>query len=184
MPTVKRAKRSARAGVTLGLTLALGCAKASPPAVAPPPVPAAVAPAPASTPSPDAERRASAERTERERRTAAAMRRLEERVTLLTRELEVADAEIMRSRAKGVDTKAEASSAIAEAQILMQRAEAEKASLPITRRCHELLGEAEGHLSGERFGAARWLALKCQGLLEGFRRSPAAPAPPSDHPPR
>lgn len=115
------------------------------------------------------------------RDSGAAVRRLEDQVTLLTQELAMADGEIMRSRAKGIDTKAEASSAIAEARILMGRTGDGRARAPVLARCRELLADAETQLGQQLYGAARWQALKCQRLLEGERRpSDGRPAPGSD----
>jgi hypothetical protein len=105
---------------------------------------------------------------------SAALKRLEDQVELLTRELEMADAEIMRSRAKGIDTKAEASSAIAEARILMKRAGEDRTRATEVKRCRELIDEAEKELERESYGAARWRALKCQRLLEDTRRPAGA----------
>jgi hypothetical protein len=104
------------------------------------------------------------------RDSGAAVRRLEDQITLLTQELQMADGEIMRGRAKGIDTKAEASSAIAEARVLMGREGDGRARAPVLARCRELLASAETQLAQEAFGAARWQALKCQRLLENERR--------------
>lgn len=114
-------------------------------------------------------------------RDSAALRRLEEQIALLTQELQMADSEIMRSRGKGIDTKAEASSAIAEARVLMGRGGEGRARATVLARCRQLLADAETRLLQESFGAARWQALKCQGLLEAERRpTDARPANGSD----
>jgi hypothetical protein len=96
-------------------------------------------------------------------------RRLEERVALLQRELELTETEVVRSKARlqGIETKAEASSAIAEARILVGRLDAhDRATLT---RCQELLGKAEQQIGENNFGAAVFFARKAQEIANKAR---------------
>jgi hypothetical protein len=88
-------------------------------------------------------------------------RRLEERVTLLNQALEQTETELIRSKArlKGIETKAEASSAIAEARILMRRLGARTDAATL---CQDSLAKAEQQLAAENYGAAMFFALKAQ----------------------
>ena len=106
------------------------------------------------------------------RRAEEEERRLEERVALLQRDLEMTETEVIRTKAKlkGVETKAEASSAIAEARILMRRLSQEKGRSQSSARCKELLDRAEQQLREENFGAAAFFASKAQDLLDATRR--------------
>jgi hypothetical protein len=106
--------------------------------------------------------------------------RLEERVALLQRDLDVTETEVIRTKAKlkGIETKAEASSAIAEAKILMRRVAEEKGRSPNLVRCQELLDRAEGQLRDENFGAAAFFASKAQELLDASRRGGITPHEP------
>jgi hypothetical protein len=90
-------------------------------------------------------------------------RRLEERVTLLNQALEQTETELIRSKArlKGIETKAEASSAIAEARILMRRLGARSTAATL---CQDSLAKAEQQLAVENYGAAMFFALKAQDL--------------------
>ena len=99
-------------------------------------------------------------------------RRLEERVALLQRDLDVTETEVIRTKAKlkGIETKAEASSAIAEARILLRRVTEEKGRSANLARCQELLDRAEQQLREENFGAAAFFASKAQELLDASRR--------------
>jgi len=92
------------------------------------------------------------------------LRRLEDRVTLLQHDLEITETEVIRTKArlKGNETKAEASSAIAEARILMKRLSADKGQGAALTRCNELLLRAEDLLGAENYGAAAFFALKAQ----------------------
>jgi hypothetical protein len=103
-------------------------------------------------------------------------RRLEERVALLQRDLDVTETEVIRTKAKlkGNETKAEASSAIAEARILMRRLADEGSHSPNVARFQELLDRAEQQLKEENFGAAAFFATKAQELLESTRRGNVA----------
>jgi hypothetical protein len=103
-------------------------------------------------------------------------RRLEDRIALLQRDLDVTETEVIRTKAKlkGIETKAEASSAIAEARILMRRVAEENKHSPNLARCQELLDRAEQQLKEENFGAAAFFASKVQELLDATRRGAAS----------
>jgi hypothetical protein len=110
------------------------------------------------------------------RKSEEERRRLEERVALLQRELELTETEVVRTKARlqGIETKADASSAIAEARILMGRLDArDKVTLG---RCQELLAKAERQLSENNFGAAVFFARKVQDMVTKGRE--ASPPPP------
>ncbi|HXB53695.1 MAG TPA: hypothetical protein VN461_02865 [Vicinamibacteria bacterium] len=110
------------------------------------------------------------------RRSEEERRRLEQRVSLLQRELELTETEVVRTKARlqGIETKADASSAIAEARILMGRLDArDKVTLG---RCQELLAKAERQLSENNFGAAVFFARKVQDMVTKGRE--ASPPPP------
>ena len=111
-------------------------------------------------------------------------RRLEERVTLLQHDLDVTETEVIRTKArlKGLETKAEASSAIAEARILMRRVSEEKGRSANLTRCQELLDRAEQQLREENFGAAAFFASKAQEFLDSTRRGGLA-SQEQDRPP-
>jgi len=111
-------------------------------------------------------------------------RRLEERIALLLHDLEVTETEIIRTKArlKGIETKAEASSAIAEARILMGRLDA-KANAAILSMCEDSLAKAEKQLQQENYGAALFFAMKAQDAATKAHESPdrrASPSPPPD----
>jgi hypothetical protein len=98
------------------------------------------------------------------RRAEEERRRLDEKVALLQRELELTEMEVVRTKARlqGLETKAEASSAIAEARILMGRLDArDRATLA---RCQELLDKAEQQIAENNFGAAVFFARKAQEI--------------------
>jgi hypothetical protein len=90
--------------------------------------------------------------------------RLEDRVELLQRDLEVTETELIRSKArlKGNETKAEASAAVAEAQILASRIAQDKTKASTLARCRESLAKAEEQLGLGNYGAAIFFALKAQ----------------------
>jgi hypothetical protein len=113
--------------------------------------------------------RADDEAAARLRRAEDERRRLEERVALLQRELELTEMEVVRTKARlqGIETKAEASSAIAEARILMTRLDArDRATLS---RCQELLDKAEQQIGENNFGAAVFFARKAQDIATKAR---------------
>ena len=92
-------------------------------------------------------------------------RRLEEKVASLAQALELTEKEVIRTKArlKGNETKAEASSAIAEARILLRRMSDEKGrSAAALARGNEDLTKAEGQLKDENFGAAVFFAMRAQ----------------------
>ncbi len=100
-------------------------------------------------------------------------RRLEDAVALLTRDLELTENEIIRLKAKlrGLDSKAEASSAIAEARILMKRYQEQRGRSVNLARCQELVERAEQQILDENYGAASFFAQKAQELLQDRRRT-------------
>ena len=105
------------------------------------------------------------------RRAEEEQRRLEERVGLLLKELELTETEVVRTKAKiKGQTKAEASSAVAEAQILLRRMADEKMRSPNLVRCQELLDRAEQLLRDENYGGAAFFAMTAQDLVEQTRR--------------
>jgi chromosome segregation ATPase len=91
-------------------------------------------------------------------------RRLEERLAAEQRDLEVTEMELIRTKArlKGLETKAEASSAIAEANILLRRAENRSGTLLTLGQ--QSLAKAEQQLAVENYGAANFFALRAQDL--------------------
>jgi hypothetical protein len=103
--------------------------------------------------------------TTRLRKSDDEQRRLEERIALQQRELEVTETELIRTKArlKGIETRAEASSAIAEARILLRRLDP-RTRAPILSRCQDSLTKAEQQLQEENYGAAIFFALKAQDL--------------------
>ena len=111
----------------------------------------------------------------RVRRFEDERRRLEDRVALLQRELELTETEVVRTKARlqGIETKAEASSAIAEARILLGRIDAR--DRPTLTRCQELLSKAEQQIQDNNFGAAVFFARKAQDIASKSREP--APAP-------
>jgi Bacterial SH3 domain len=126
-------------------------------------------------------------RAEREKRTAGTadvdrlnarlkkseeeQRRLEERIALLQRDLELTETEIIRTKArlKGIETRAEASSAIAEARILAGRLDPKARSATLSL-CNENIAKAEaqltGALTGVNYGAAVFFAMKAQDIAK------------------
>ena len=91
-------------------------------------------------------------------------RRLEDRIELLQRDLEVTETELIRSKArlKGNETKAEASAAVAEAQILAGRLAQDKSRASTHARCLQSLAKAEEQMGLGNYGAAIFFALKAQ----------------------
>ena len=133
---------------------------------------------PARTPTAEVERA-----NERARKLEDDNRRLEERIALLLRDLDVTETEIIRTKArlKGIETKAEASSAIAEARILMGRLDA-KVNAATLSMCEDSLAKAEKQLQQENYGAALFFAMKAQDAATKAQESPdsrrASPTPP------
>ncbi len=100
-------------------------------------------------------------------------RRLEDTLVLLTRDLELTESEVIRLKAKlrGLDSKAEASSAIAEARILMKRYQEQRGRTANLARCQELIERAELQIVDQNYGAASFFAQKAQELLQDRRRT-------------
>ena len=111
-------------------------------------------------------------------------RRLEERIALLLHDLDVTETEIIRTKArlKGIETKAEASSAIAEARILMGRLDA-KANAATLSMCEDSLAKAEKQLQQENYGAALFFAMKAQDAATKAQESPDSRRPSPTPPP-
>ncbi|HET7293886.1 MAG TPA: SH3 domain-containing protein [Vicinamibacteria bacterium] len=105
-------------------------------------------------------------------------RRLEERVAVLTRDLDLTETEVIRTKAKlqGLETKADATSVIAETRVLFRRALQQRGRTPSLLRCEELLDRAEAMVEANNHGAAVFMALKVQELLKDTRRSFSATA--------
>jgi uncharacterized protein YgiM (DUF1202 family) len=106
--------------------------------------------------------------------------RLEERVAVLTRDLEVTETELIRTKArlKGNETKAEASAAIAEARILAGRLAEDKTQASVLARSEESLAKAEEQLSAGNFGAALFFASKAQDLVARIKQGAGAEGSP------
>ena len=121
------------------------------------------APCPPPAADPEAERLKS-----RLRKAAEEQRRLEERMAVLQRDLEATETEVIRTKArlKGIETKAEASSAIAEAHTLLVRRKDEKARSVDLARASDKLERAERQLREGNYGAAVFFALQAQELLD------------------
>lgn len=102
------------------------------------------------------------------RRAGEEQKKLEEKLAVLHRDLEATETEVIRTKAKlkGIETKAEASSAIAEARILLLRRNDEKKRTADIARAEEKLERAERQLRDGNFGAAVFFALQAQELLE------------------
>jgi Bacterial SH3 domain len=115
------------------------------------------------------------------RRAAEDQRRLEEMVAVLQADLETTENELIRTKAKlkGIETKAEASSAIAEAQTLVLRSGEDKVRPTNAARAREKLGLAESQLRAGNYGAAVFFALQAQDLLEKSGRTRATSPPES-----
>ena len=113
----------------------------------------------------------------RARRAVEERRRLEERVALLQRELELTETEVVRTKARlqGLETKAEASSAIAEARILVGRIDAR--DRPTVSRCQELLAKAEQQIQDNNYGAAVFFARKAQDIATKGHEPAPSPQP-------
>lgn len=130
---------------------------------------------------PEAEKAAAAEADKLQGKLKKAdddQRRLEDDIALLTRDLELTENEIIRLKAKlrGLDSKAEASSAIAEARILMKRYQEQRGRTVNLARCQQLVERAEQQILDENYGAASFFAQKAQELLQDRRRT----TPPSE----
>jgi len=141
-------------------------------------------------PSPATERTAKGPPAEVERANSRARkleednRRLDERIALLLHDLDVTETEIIRTKArlKGIETKAEASSAIAEARILMGRLDPKSKAATLSM-CEDSLAKAEKQLQQENYGAALFFAMKAQDAATKAQESPdsrrPSPTPPN-----
>jgi hypothetical protein len=129
---------------------------------------------------------------EAERRTAQIrkheedQKRLEEQIASLKRELDFTETEVIRTKArlKGIETKAEASSAIAEGRILLSRLDEKTSRSPNVQRGQEALQRAETLLREENYGAAIFFAQKAQDAALKARevRPPGAQERPAAQP--
>jgi SH3 domain-containing protein len=123
------------------------------------------------------------------RRSEEEEHRLEERAALLQRDLEMTETELIRTKArlKGIEGKSEASSAIAEAQILVRRLE-QRGKTAVLSLCRESLTKAEQQLAQENYGAAIFFAMKAQELAvkagEGSAERRVAPPEADQVPPQ
>ena len=108
------------------------------------------------------------------RRAEEEQRRLEDRIELLQRDLEVTETELIRSKArlKGNETKAEASAAVAEAQILASRLAQDRTKASILARTRESLAKAEEQIGLGNYGAAIFFALKAQDTATRSSQDP------------
>ena len=105
--------------------------------------------------------------TTRLKKSEEEQRRLEERVALLQRDLELTETEIIRTKArlKGIETRAEASSAIAEARILTGRLDPKGRAATLSL-CNENIAKAEQQLGQVNYGAAVFFAMKAQDIAK------------------
>lgn len=122
--------------------------------------------------------RASGEAEARARQAEAEVRRLEERVALLQRHLDATETELIRSKArlKGVETRAEASAAIAEARVLMRRALDARGRTDAVGLCQISLDKAEDAMEKGNFGMAVFYAVQARDRAAELLQ-PAAEAP-------
>lgn len=139
-----------------------------------------VVPEPEKTTSPDDLRRMET----RARRAEDDKRRLEEENAVRRRELEATETELIRTKArlKGLETRAEAASAIAEARILMRRAEGGRGRAADVGRAQESLVRAEELLQQDNFGAAIFFASKAQDFVKINEPRPTPPAADDERP--
>ena len=105
-------------------------------------------------------------------------RQLQERVGVLLRDLDLTETEVIRTKAKlqGLETKADATSVIAETRVLFRRSLQQRGRTPSLLRCEELLDRAESMVEENNHGAAVFMALKVQELLKDARRAAVTPA--------
>jgi hypothetical protein len=99
-------------------------------------------------------------------------KRLEERVAVLMRDLELTETEVIRTKARlqGLETKADATSVMAETRVLIRRQQEQRGRTPALVRSQELLDRSEQMVDEGNFGAATFLALKAQELIKDVRR--------------
>ena len=86
--------------------------------------------------------------------------------------VEVTETEVIRAKAKlkGLETKAEASSAIAEARILMRRLQEDKGRSASVSMSQDRLDQAVEQLQIGDYSLAAFYALQAQEILEQVRR--------------
>jgi len=96
-------------------------------------------------------------------------RGLEAQVRTLRHELELTETEMIRAKArlKGLQTKAEAAAAVAEARILVRRMTNAGGNSALIRRCRGLVERAEQQLREGNFGEAVVFASRAQELASG-----------------
>lgn len=118
--------------------------------------------------------------TARLKRAEEEKRQKDERIALLVHDLELTETEVIRTKArlKGLETKAEAASAIAEARILMRRLD-RRTSAAALARCEDALAKAEQQLQQENYGAALFFATKAQDAANKAREAPGVRRPPA-----
>jgi hypothetical protein len=114
-------------------------------------------------------------------------KRLEEQIASLKRELDFTETEVIRTKArlKGIETKAEAAFAIAEARTLLSRLDEKTSRTPSVQRGQEALQRAETLLrEDENYGAAIFFAQKAQDAALKARevRPPGAQERPAAQP--
>lgn len=119
--------------------------------------------------------RASGEAEARAHQAEAERRRLEERVALLQRHLDATETELIRSKArlKGVETRAEASAAIAEARVLMRRALDARGRTDALGLCQISLDKAEDAMEKGNFGMAVFYAVQARDRAAELVQPPA-----------
>ena len=129
-------------------------------------------------PEPPKETAETVELQARLRKAEEEHRQLEERVGVLLRDLDLTETEVIRTKAKlqGLETKADATSVIAETRVLFRRSLQQRGRTPSLLRCEELLDRAENMVEENNHGAAVFMALKVQELLKDARRAAVTPA--------
>lgn len=127
-------------------------------------------------PEPPKETAEAVELLARLRKAEEEHRQLEERVGVLLRDLDLTETEVIRTKAKlqGLETKADATSVIAETRVLFRRSLQQRGRTPSLLRCEELLDRAENMVEENNHGAAVFMALKVQELLKDARRAAVA----------
>lgn len=110
--------------------------------------------------------------------------RLEDRVAILTRDLELTETELIRATARLTNqTKAEASAAVAEARILASRLANVTGRTSAVVRAEESLAKGDEQLVAGNFGAAIFFATKAQDTIKKAQgEAPEALAPASPTP--
>lgn len=129
------------------------------------------------------EARAASEAETRAHQAESGLRQLEERLALLQRHLDATETELIRSKArlKGVETRAEASAAIAEARVLMRRALDARGRTDALGLCQVNLDKAEDAIEKANFGMAVFYAVQARDRAAELLQPPAET--PRDRPP-